>query len=372
MPINNRYNLQEPESIISPQLIYYKDLLEENIKKIIDCAGDVNRLWPHVKSHKMIEMVKMQQSHGINRFKCATIAEAEMLGDAEAKDILLAYPVVGPNKQRFLALMKTFPKSHFWAIGDDLGEINSLGKMALKDNMEISFLVDVNMGMNRTGVPLKLLKEFYQEVSSIPGIHLQGMHCYDGDHHEKSFDERLANVKLVDDKVLAIRKVLMDGGLDCSIMVMGGTPSFPCHARLTSFFLSPGTCFINDAGYYHLLPDLPCTPAAAILTRVISLPAPGIFTLDLGYKAMASDPTGLRGELQNFEHANPILQNEEHWVFKMDDGYEKKCPKVGDVMYVVPTHICPTSALYPEVPVSLDGRIIDHWQVTARNRKITI
>lgn len=117
----------------------------------------------------------------------------------------------------------------------------------------------------------------------------------------------MENVKKLDDQIDQLRDELIDAGSDCSIMVMGGTPSFPCHAQLTNYFLSPGTCFINDAGYSELLKDMPFVPAAAVMTRVISKPAMGFFTLDLGYKGIASDPAGIRGKLENFDHANIML-----------------------------------------------------------------
>ena len=104
------------------------------------------------------------------------------------------------------------------------------------------------------------------------------------------------------------------------------------------------------------------------MTRVISRPAEGYFTLDLGYKGIAADPPGQRGVIVGYEDAEQIMQNEEHWVWKLNDL--SRVPTIGDVVYVIPVHICPTTALYPEVLIAQDGKIIDHWQVTARNRRI--
>ena len=82
-----RYDIKDTSEIITPQLVYYKDIIIENIKKAIRIAGSDKRLWPHVKSHKTAEMVKLQMEMGIERFKCATIAEAEMVADCGAGDI---------------------------------------------------------------------------------------------------------------------------------------------------------------------------------------------------------------------------------------------------------------------------------------------
>jgi len=105
------------------------------------------------------------------------------------------------------------------------------------------------------------------------------------------------------------------------------------------------------------------------MTRVISHPAKGVFTTDLGYKAIASDPAGQRGYIVGLEDAVPIIHSEEHWAFRLED--ESRIPAIGSCLYVIPTHICPTTALYPEILVAKEGQVADRWQVTARNRRIT-
>lgn len=103
---NIKYKVKQEEKIITPALLYYKEIIIENTKKAIEVAGGAERLWPHVKSHKMAEMVKLQMTLGITRFKCATIAEAEMLAECGVKNIILAYPLVGPNIERLIRLQK--------------------------------------------------------------------------------------------------------------------------------------------------------------------------------------------------------------------------------------------------------------------------
>ena len=94
---DNLYTFEGQQDIVSPQLVYYPAIIRENIRKMIDIAGGAARLWPHIKTHKMAEVVQMQIEAGIDRFKCATIAEAEMAAKAGAKHLTLAYPLVGPN-----------------------------------------------------------------------------------------------------------------------------------------------------------------------------------------------------------------------------------------------------------------------------------
>lgn len=364
-----RYDLNDTADIISPALIYYYDILEKNIEKAISIAGGAKRLWPHVKSHKAAEMVKLQIRHGITKFKTATIAEAEMAADAGGKEILLAYPLITPNIERYMKLAKAYPETVFYAVGENQKQFQELSDCCMGYDHSMPCLVDVNMGMNRTGAAIEDLEELYRRAAMLPGIRMAGMHCYDGNHNDRDFTTRNAEVSAKDQKVMQVMSRLREEGLSCSLVVAGGTPSFPCHSGNTDWYLSPGTALIMDAGYYKNLPDLDFIPGAAILTRVISHPAKGMFTIDLGYKGIASDPPAQRGYIIGLENAVPVIHSEEHWVFQMEE--ETRVPEIGTCLYVIPTHICPTSALYPEILVAKEGAVIDRWQVTARNRKIT-
>lgn len=365
----NEYYVMDESRIESPSLIYYLDIIKKNTKEIINVAGSTDRLWPHVKTHKAENMVKMLMHYGINKFKTATIAEAEMVANAGCERIILAYPLIGPNMQRFINLSKGFPNVVFYAIEDDLHQFELLSNLCAENHCNLHCLVDVNLGMNRTGVEIDKLEDLYLSASRLPNIILDGLHCYDGNHNDIDFNQRNEKVKDTDRRISCCIKNIQKKGASCDIVVAGGTPSFPCHAVDTNWYLSPGTSFINDGGYQKRIPDLKCIPGAAILTRVISHPTKGYFTLDLGYKGIAADPPTQRGFIVGYEDAEQVLQNEEHWVFKMKDA--SRVPEIGKCLYVIPTHICPTSALYPYVLVAEHGKIVGRWEVTARNRRIT-
>ncbi|MEM1484322.1 D-TA family PLP-dependent enzyme [Oscillospiraceae bacterium PP1C4] len=370
--MEHQYTIANADQLITPALVYYKEIITANTEKAIRLAGGAQRLWPHVKSHKMSEMVKLQMQLGISRFKCATIAEAEMLADCGAPNILLAYPLVGPNIQRFLTLEKSYPALRFWAIGDDYAQLKQLAEMSDAAGIETHVLIDMNLGMNRTGVPMDQAERLYASCALLKGIKLCGFHCYDGNHNDPNIELRLQSVAKAAQTIAGIKKSLSYKNIVCPIFVMGGTPSFPCHAQYPDVYLSPGTAFITDHGYFSGLRDLNFVPGAAVLTRVISHPAEGLFTLDLGYKGIASDPAGARGVIIGMENAQPLFQSEEHWVFRMREDCGEAIPEIGTLLYVIPTHICPTSALYPSVQVVENGQIVDCWEVTARNRKLTI
>lgn len=367
------YLLADTRTLVTPALVFYQDLILDNTRRAIRIAGGVDRLWPHVKSHKMQAMVELLQSMGINRFKCATLAEAEMTLRCQPRDLVVSYPLVGPNIGRFLELAARAGNTRLWAVGDDLEQLELLSDACLKQGLVIDLLVDVDLGMNRTGVPLDEVEAFYRACQAMPGLQTGGLHCYDGHHTDRDFESRLEKVKVADDRIRAVRDSLEAEGCPCGCIIAGGTPSFPCHAVASDFYLSPGTLFLSDYGSSQGMPDLGFTPAACLITRVISRPGRGLFTLDLGSKAIATDPVTVKGIIAGMEDkADPLFQSEEHWTFKMRPGHEDDLPAIGSFHYVIPTHICPTTALYPEVLVARDGVITGSWPVTARNRSLTL
>ena len=363
------YRLNNTDSIISPALIYYEEALDRNVEKALQIVGDPKRLWPHVKTHKTIEIVSKLLAHKVTKFKCATIAECEMVARAGALEILLAYPAVGPNIDRLLNLKVAFPQVKFYALFDNLDCLKSMSQKAQALDLMVDYFIDVNVGNDRTGVEMDKVLDFAKESLTLPHITLAGLHCYDGqngisDLHER---ERVIAVLIAQEReLLAKLKTL---GVDLCV-IAGGSPEFSTYAKLSDFYVSPGTLFLQDNLYRSSFPDMPYECAACVLSRVISHPKANYFTLDCGNKAIAADPK-IRGVIAGFEDkVEIILQNEEHWVFAMKKGFEHLRPKVGEVMYIIPNHICPTSALYPEALLARDHNIVGSYAIYARNRRL--
>ncbi|MBO4889035.1 MAG: D-TA family PLP-dependent enzyme [Firmicutes bacterium] len=375
--MENLYRIQEEEQLLTPCLVYYEDLIRKNTKRIIELAGgDPERLWPHIKTHKSLDMTKLLMSYGIHKFKTATIAEAEMCAMAGASDIVLAYPLVGPNRERLVRLSLAYPKIRFYAIQDDMDQIRQLSAFLgdkakeglIPADYVVPLLIDVDLGLRRTGASIEDLEKMVSKTSELPFLQMDGFHCYDGHRHETDYQERDQRVKETDQRIQEVIENLRKGGYPLPVIIAGGTPSFPCHAAHTDWYLSPGTSFIHDWGYDVHFPDLQCTPAAVVASRVVSHPAPHTFTCDCGVKAIATDPAPERGTIAGLPEAKTVMQNEEHWVFRLPENME--VPSIGTVLYIIPTHICPTSALYPEILVAEQGQITKTWPVTARNRKL--
>ena len=129
----------------------------------------------------------MHLDEGMTRFKCATIAEAEMAAGAGAPDVLLAYQPVGPNVARLVRLVQTFPATRFAAIVDDRGAIDALSAAAVAGGVVLDLFLDLDGGMHRSGIaPGAGAVELYRWLSTRPGLRAAGLHMYDG--HVKATD----------------------------------------------------------------------------------------------------------------------------------------------------------------------------------------
>lgn len=363
------YVVKDAGQIPSPALLVYRDRVEENLRRMIALGGGVDRLRPHVKTHKMAEVVAMQLAAGISKFKCATIAEAEMLARSGARDVLLAYPIVGPNVARLAKLATTYPDTHFSALADDADALRAFSHEFARSPRPIEILLDIDNGMHRSGIAPAAAFELYRLLADLPGIRPGGLHVYDGHVREADLAERTAHVARDFASVDDLRQKLSAAGLPAPRVIAGGTPTFPVHARRADLDCSPGTCVFWDIGYATKFPDLDFLHAAVLLTRVISKPAADRLCLDLGYKAVSPDNPQPRVSLLDLPEAVPVVHSEEHLT--IETGLAAKF-KVGDCLYGVPYHVCPTVALHREAVVIEGGRIAGRWQVAARDRILTV
>jgi len=364
------YTVTNVDQVPSPALLVYPDRVEQNIRRMIEIAGGVARLRPHMKTNKLPEVVRMQIDQGITRFKCATIAEAEVAAMCAAPDVLLAYQPVGPNVQRLVQLVKKYPATKFSALVDDEGAIVALSKAASAAGVTLDFYLDLDCGMHRTGVaPGPRAVELYRLLSSSPGLRAAGLHVYDGHIRDSEIAARTASCDAAFAQLTALRDQLVSAGLSVPAIVAGGTPTFPIHARRPGVQCSPGTSVFWDLGYETLLPDLDFTSAVLVLTRVISKPSAKILCLDLGHKAIASESPHPRVELLGLSDARAIGHSEEHLTIETDRADEFP---VGTPLYGIPWHICPTVALHQEAVVIRNGRAEERWQVVGRARTITV
>jgi D-serine deaminase-like pyridoxal phosphate-dependent protein len=194
-----------------------------------------------------------------------------------------------------------------------------------------------------------------------------GLHAYDGHIHTSDPVQRGEECEAAFAPVARLHEQLRILGLPARVIVAGGTPTFPFHARRPGVECSPGTTVLWDFGYSSLFPDLDFLQAALVLTRVISQPGEHRVCLDLGHKAIASENPHPRVQFLNAPSAQAIAHSEEHLVVETAPS---EGSKIGDCWFGVPRHVCPTVALYQEAVVIEHGRATQRWRIEARDRRL--
>lgn len=364
------YNVTNIGRIDSPALLIYPDRIRRNIRQIINQAeGKTEWLRPHVKTNKISEVCTMMQQAGISKYKCATIAEAEMLAMTGALDVLLAYQPVGPKIGRLLNLIKAFPETRFSCLVDNIFSATAMQEACADTGIVLPVFIDLNVGMNRTGILPEEASELVHHICGLSNLHLTGLHGYDGHIHNELATERQKAADLSFEQVQQLHQAIQPLFSYPLTIVMGGSPSFPAHIRRSDCECSPGTFIFWDYGYNQLLTDQSYEYAALVICRVISIVNKKHICVDLGYKSVAAESPLPRVYFLNAPEAIPTAQSEEHLVLEVPDSSQYA---MGDVFYGVPKHICPTVALYEKAFVIENGEMKTTWKVVGRNREITI
>ncbi len=365
------YHIDDIDTIDSPSLIIYRERVLENIRILLSMTDDVNRLRLHVKTHKTKEVTALLLHAGIHKFKCATIAEAEMLAMCAASDVLFAYQPNIPKLKRFIEIIKKYPATKFSCLVDNIISAKNIGAEAEVNNVTIPVFIDLNVGMNRTGIdPDNDAIELYKLCNDIPGIKSVGLHAYDGHIRNPDIQLRTIECDKAFEAVLQMQNILSNEGFPIPVIIAGGSPTFPIHIKRKKIECSPGTFIYWDKGYQLACAEQSFVPAALVISRVISLPSDTKLCLDLGHKSIASENTlDKRVFFLNAPGLKFISQSEEHLVAEVPKGHSYK---IGDVLYGLPFHICPTVALYERALVVENNKVITEWKTIARDRKINV
>ena len=365
------YTINDIDKLDSPALVTYPHRVKQNIDMLKYMIDDVFRLRPHVKTFKSKDVVQLMLDAGISKFKCATIAEAEMLAMCGARDVLLAYQPVGPKLGRLMRLIISYPDTKFSCLVDDQDIAATISASAIKNSIRVNIYIDLNVGMNRTGIapgPKALM--LYMFCNSLPGINQIGLHAYDGHIHNPDIEARTAECNAAYEPVRKLQQTIKDRGYPEPVIIAGGSPTFPIHAKRAGIECSPGTFVYWDRGYQYSCPEQQFLVAALVVARVISLPTATTICIDYGHKSVAAEnELSKRIFFLNAPDLKMISQSEEHLVAEAGEGHNYK---PGDVLYGMPWHICPTVALY-ERAVTIENNVITgEWRNIARDRKVNI
>ncbi|WP_149495563.1 D-TA family PLP-dependent enzyme [Roseiconus lacunae] len=369
------FKIENEHEVPSPSLLIDVERVKRNLRRMLQWTGDRDPsvLRPHVKTHKLPQIVQLKRDAGIAKFKTSTIAECEMTAGAGGEDILMAYQPVGPNIDRFLDLIETFPATRFSTIVDCLKIAQQLADAAKGRRRTIDVYLDINVGMNRTGIVVgELAEQVYRFICESPQLRAMGIHAYDGHihHHDKD-----TVVRMMEDAFTPVwqwRQKLEADGLSIPKVVGCGTPTSELMLRKNvdvDVEVSAGTSVLWDAGQPTFSPPMEFENAALILARVISCPTENTICIDVGHKAVAAEMQPPRILFEGLEDAEFVMQNEEHLVLRSNRAGDYP---VGRTLYGMPVHICPTVALYDHVWRVEGGLAIERWPVTGRARRISL
>lgn len=393
------HSIKNIKELDTPALVIYPERVKENIRLAIEMAGSPDRLRPHVKTHKSPDATRLQLQAGIRQFKCATIAEAEMLATTGAEDVLLAYQPVGPKADRLTQLIKKYPGTRFSCLIDHPKAAAAMAWIFAGAGLDVPVYLDLDLGMGRTGiVPGKDALDLFTFALKCDGIHPIGLHAYDGHIRDVDFGLRTQKCDTAFAITRSMQRTLESITSDPLSIIVGGSPTFSIHChRPEPIQCSPGTFIYWDKGYLDSCEEQPFRPAALVITRVISQHGSRL-TLDLGHKSIAAENDLSRrvsfmngfygGSASKFKGGKPaiselllnpgrgfktepefISQSEEHLVIDVGAGHGFQ---VGDVFYGVPYHVCPTIALYERAYTVDNGQVTGEWKTVARDRTLTV
>jgi D-serine deaminase-like pyridoxal phosphate-dependent protein len=233
--------------------------------------------------------------------------------------------------------------------------------------------VDVNPGMNRTGVAESRIAEIIR-LSRIAGPQFRGLHYYDGHIAAGTIADRTEKAHAGYERLLAIARVLKELGIPAGEIVTSGTPASPAAIsfepfRTKSFThrISPGTIVFNDLTSMEQLPHYGFAPAALVLSTVVSQPAPGHVTCDAGHKSVSADAGVPTCAVLGRPDLTPLKPSEEHLPIQVAAG--SAVPGIGEQLYLIPRHVCPTVNLFDSAILVVNGRVDRTMPISARGHE---
>jgi len=373
-----RYALpaQQLDRILTPALVVYLDRVRDNLATMRDyLGGDLDRWRVHVKTTKTPRVFRELLDFGLRNFKCATTREArellQVIRDAgrDDCDLLVAYPHQGPAPRRLGELAGEFPETRLSMLCEDPGMAGGIPDA-------LGIFVDVNPGMNRTGAPIEAVAQIL-EVARRAGPRFRGVHFYEGHVRGGTEADRRAITNEIYAGLVDLLAEFDRADIAVAELVTSGSPSF-LHALAYAPFreragtlhrVSPGTVVFHDMGYGDMVEELLLTPAALVLARIVSHPAPGIATCDAGSKSIAAEAGDPCARVVGHPELTALRPSEEHLPLRVESGDR---PALGTPVYLVPRHVCPTVNLAEQAVLVDGGEVVGTAPVSARAHDVWI
>ncbi|MGC1782243.1 MAG: alanine racemase [Acidobacteriaceae bacterium] len=359
------------KSVHTPALVIDMDDVEWNISTTLRLLDHRPERWrPHVKTAKLAATIDRMVAEGVRQFKCSTTLELLTVCKAGATDVLVAYPLVTSRLERVLAIAREFPNIAISGLVESAAQLPSWPG-------QLGIFIDINPGMNRTGVSHddpECIMTLARGIAEF-GLSLRGLHYYDGNRREPNLPLRQAAAFAGYEKLLCIIRNFEKAGISVPEVVTSGTPALPCSLAFAPFQnggfihrVSAGTVIYNDTTSLAQLPsEWGYRPAATVLATVISHPAQNLITLDAGHKTVSADRGDPTCAVVGYPGLTPEHPSEEHLPVRVADGAASL--QLGEQVVLVPRHVCPTVNNFDHAVIVRDGKISGVARVTARGRE---
>lgn len=334
-------------SLMSPALLVYLEHVRHNVAQMIShCQGDPDCWRPHLKTTKIPQIWSMLLDSGIRNFKCATTREAACLlallekRDINDADLLIAYPLIGPALERAAELARRHARCRISVLCEDPSAVN-----AIPEPLEI--FIDINPQMNRTGIRIDD-RSTVVSVARAAGARFRGLHPYEGHLRDSDSSARRLGAWAIYDELVELCAELTANDLVPGEIITSGSLTFLdalAHAGLgalstTMHRVSPGTVVFSDFTTQQCVGEARLRPAAVVMSRVVSLPSPGMATCDAGSKALAAEVGDPCVVVLGHPELTARTPSEEHLPLEVEGGVNS--PQRGDVLLLIPRHVCPT------------------------------
>jgi D-serine deaminase-like pyridoxal phosphate-dependent protein len=358
-----------PDDLETPSVVVDTDRLEGNLARMAAAASAAGvALRPHAKTHKCLEIARLQLSHGAAGLTVATLAEAEAFAAAGCPSVFIAYPLWAASASRPERIEALRSVTDLRVGVDSVGAAQALAATA----PGLRVLIEVDSGGHRSGVGSADVASLAAACLSA-GLDVMGAFTHPG--HAYGSAATVAGAASADAAVRALTAGAAAAGDDALGDLIGRAPelsggSSPTAAAGISSPLTevrPGTYVFGDQQQAHLSGVTVADVALVVAARVVSMPRPGEAVLDAGSKALSSDRapwlTG-HGLIIEAPEATIVALSEEHAVVH---GLRDSSLSVGDLVRVVPNHVCSVVNLTHELVVVSNGVVTDRWPVVARH-----
>jgi D-serine deaminase-like pyridoxal phosphate-dependent protein len=345
------------EDVETPAVLVDLDVVEANIlraQRLFDGLGKGFR--PHIKTHKIPYLARLQMQVGAVGIACQKISETEAFAREDFGDILLCYNLLSAEK---IARARVLAEHGMLSVVADNAEVVA----ALSDGMAgsstaLRVLIECDTGMGRCGVQSpKAARDLARLISKAKGLRFGGLMTYPKPDDEVRVEAFLA----------AARDLCLPDVGPCEVISSGGTPSLAKAGLAPSITeYRAGTYIYNDRSLISRGACQVSDCALTVLTTVVSRPTEDRAILDAGSKTLTSDLFGLQGYGLLPAYPDAVLSglSEEHG--NVDLRHSLNRPKIGEKLQVIPNHCCPVSNLTDQVIFHRGGEVVRSEKVAAR------